>query len=97
MIPLPEQLGSNNRADSVTVLQGQDFLALDPEDEQFEKVTGLLLDPSELRDVVTADDSATRTTGIQQQPGNFLKLFVFRENLFYGCIYHAFQNAAENG
>ncbi|KAI1835464.1 hypothetical protein DTO027I6_2845 [Penicillium roqueforti] len=33
-------------ADSVTVLQGQDFLALDPEDEQFEKVTGLLLDPS---------------------------------------------------
>ena len=33
-------------AESVTVLQGQDFLALDPEDEQFEKVTGLLLDPS---------------------------------------------------
>ncbi|KGO74927.1 Bacterial Fmu (Sun)/eukaryotic nucleolar NOL1/Nop2p [Penicillium italicum] len=33
-------------ADAVTVLQGQDFLALDPEDERFEKVTGLLLDPS---------------------------------------------------
>jgi putative methyltransferase len=33
-------------ADSVTVLQGQDFLALDPEDERFENVTGLLLDPS---------------------------------------------------
>ncbi|CAG7920253.1 unnamed protein product [Penicillium olsonii] len=33
-------------ADSVTVLQGQDFLALDPEDERFEDVTGLLLDPS---------------------------------------------------
>lgn len=33
-------------ADSVTVLQGQDFLALDHEDERFENVTGLLLDPS---------------------------------------------------
>ncbi|KAJ6088649.1 hypothetical protein N7486_009910 [Penicillium sp. IBT 16267x] len=34
-------------ADStVTVLQGQDFLALDPMDERFEQVTGLLLDPS---------------------------------------------------
>jgi putative methyltransferase len=33
-------------AESVTVLQGQDFLALDPEDERFENVTGLLLDPS---------------------------------------------------
>ncbi|RAL16973.1 rRNA (cytosine-C5-)-methyltransferase RCM1 [Aspergillus homomorphus CBS 101889] len=34
-------------ADSlVTVLPGQDFLALDPEDERFENVTGLLLDPS---------------------------------------------------
>lgn len=33
-------------ADSVTVLQGQDFLALDPEDERFTNVTGLLLDPS---------------------------------------------------
>ncbi|PWY89891.1 S-adenosyl-L-methionine-dependent methyltransferase [Aspergillus heteromorphus CBS 117.55] len=34
-------------ADSlVTVLPGQDFLALDPEDERFEGVTGLLLDPS---------------------------------------------------
>jgi putative methyltransferase len=31
---------------TVTVLQGQDFLALDPMDEQFENVTGLLLDPS---------------------------------------------------
>ncbi|KAJ5758858.1 hypothetical protein N7520_006014 [Penicillium odoratum] len=31
---------------TVTVLQGQDFLALDPMDERFEKVTGLLLDPS---------------------------------------------------
>ncbi|KAE8151730.1 putative NOL1/NOP2/sun domain protein [Aspergillus avenaceus] len=30
----------------VTVLPGQDFLALDPEDERFEKVSGLLLDPS---------------------------------------------------
>lgn len=30
----------------VTVLQGQDFLALDPTDSQFENVTGLLLDPS---------------------------------------------------
>ncbi|EED22354.1 NOL1/NOP2/sun domain protein, putative [Talaromyces stipitatus ATCC 10500] len=30
----------------VTVLAGQDFLALDPEDERFESVTGLLLDPS---------------------------------------------------
>ncbi|KAJ5343715.1 Bacterial Fmu (Sun)/eukaryotic nucleolar NOL1/Nop2p [Penicillium brevicompactum] len=33
-------------ADSVTVLQGQDFLALDHEDERFANVTGLLLDPS---------------------------------------------------
>jgi putative methyltransferase len=33
-------------ADSVTVLQGQDFLALDPEEERFANVTGLLLDPS---------------------------------------------------
>ncbi|KAJ5167546.1 uncharacterized protein N7482_006327 [Penicillium canariense] len=31
---------------TVTVLQGQDFLALDPMDSQFENVTGLLLDPS---------------------------------------------------
>lgn len=30
----------------VTVLAGQDFLALDPEDERFESVSGLLLDPS---------------------------------------------------
>ncbi|KAL2869249.1 rRNA (cytosine-C5-)-methyltransferase RCM1 [Aspergillus lucknowensis] len=30
----------------VTVLPGQDFLALDPEDPRFENVTGLLLDPS---------------------------------------------------
>ncbi|KAL4900903.1 hypothetical protein BDW74DRAFT_170474 [Aspergillus multicolor] len=30
----------------VTVLQGQDFLALDPEDPRFKAVTGLLLDPS---------------------------------------------------
>ncbi|RAH73235.1 rRNA (cytosine-C5-)-methyltransferase RCM1 [Aspergillus aculeatinus CBS 121060] len=30
----------------VTVLPGQDFLALDPEEERFEGVTGLLLDPS---------------------------------------------------
>ncbi|KAL2795118.1 S-adenosyl-L-methionine-dependent methyltransferase [Aspergillus keveii] len=30
----------------VTVLPGQDFLALDPEDPRFEDVTGLLLDPS---------------------------------------------------
>ncbi|KAL3467942.1 S-adenosyl-L-methionine-dependent methyltransferase [Aspergillus heterothallicus] len=30
----------------VTVLQGQDFLALDPEDPRFADVTGLLLDPS---------------------------------------------------
>jgi putative methyltransferase len=30
----------------VTVLQGQDFLALDPMDSQFEDVSGLLLDPS---------------------------------------------------
>ncbi|OKL56134.1 hypothetical protein UA08_08741 [Talaromyces atroroseus] len=30
----------------VNVLAGQDFLALDPEDERFEGVTGLLLDPS---------------------------------------------------
>ncbi|KAJ5094767.1 hypothetical protein N7456_010628 [Penicillium angulare] len=34
-------------ADSmVTVLQGQDFLALDPMDSRFEQVSGLLLDPS---------------------------------------------------
>ncbi|KAJ5622660.1 hypothetical protein N7528_005892 [Penicillium herquei] len=31
---------------TVTVLPGQDFLALDPLDERFENVTGLLLDPS---------------------------------------------------
>ncbi|KAJ5676472.1 uncharacterized protein N7477_002105 [Penicillium maclennaniae] len=31
---------------TVTVLQGQDFLALDPMDEQFANVSGLLLDPS---------------------------------------------------
>ncbi|KAF9883362.1 putative 28S rRNA (cytosine-C(5))-methyltransferase [Aspergillus nanangensis] len=30
----------------VTVLPGQDFLALDPADERFENVSGLLLDPS---------------------------------------------------
>jgi putative methyltransferase len=30
----------------VTVLSGQDFLALDPADSRFERVTGLLLDPS---------------------------------------------------
>ncbi|KAL2827597.1 S-adenosyl-L-methionine-dependent methyltransferase [Aspergillus cavernicola] len=30
----------------VTVLPGQDFLALDPEDPRFSNVTGLLLDPS---------------------------------------------------
>ncbi|KAL6236844.1 hypothetical protein BDW75DRAFT_103323 [Aspergillus navahoensis] len=30
----------------VTVLQGQDFLALDPQDPRFQDVTGLLLDPS---------------------------------------------------
>ncbi|PYI00369.1 S-adenosyl-L-methionine-dependent methyltransferase [Aspergillus sclerotiicarbonarius CBS 121057] len=30
----------------VTVLAGQDFLALDPEDSRFEDVSGLLLDPS---------------------------------------------------
>ncbi|KAL4999139.1 S-adenosyl-L-methionine-dependent methyltransferase [Aspergillus recurvatus] len=30
----------------VTVLQGQDFLALDPQDPRFKDVTGLLLDPS---------------------------------------------------
>lgn len=35
------------KADStVTVLPGQDFLALDPADPQFENVSGLLLDPS---------------------------------------------------
>ena len=34
-------------ADSfTTVLQGQDFLALDPQDPRFKDVTGLLLDPS---------------------------------------------------
>lgn len=34
-------------ADSmVTVLQGQDFLALDPQEERFQEVSGLLLDPS---------------------------------------------------
>lgn len=32
--------------DLVTVLAGQDFLALDPSDERFGKVSGLLLDPS---------------------------------------------------
>ncbi|KAJ5666591.1 hypothetical protein N7462_011000 [Penicillium macrosclerotiorum] len=31
---------------TVTVLQGQDFLALDPMDSTFENVSGLLLDPS---------------------------------------------------
>ncbi|KAJ5902675.1 hypothetical protein N7495_003203 [Penicillium taxi] len=30
----------------VTVLQGQDFLALDPTEDRFENVSGLLLDPS---------------------------------------------------
>lgn len=30
----------------VTIMQGQDFLALDPTDPQFENVSGLLLDPS---------------------------------------------------
>lgn len=30
----------------VTVLQGQDFLALDPSEPRFENITGLLLDPS---------------------------------------------------
>lgn len=33
-------------ADVVTVLAGQDFLALDPADPRFANVTGLLLDPS---------------------------------------------------
>jgi putative methyltransferase len=34
-------------ADSmVTILQGQDFLALDPQEERFQDVSGLLLDPS---------------------------------------------------
>ncbi|KAJ5266521.1 hypothetical protein N7478_009329 [Penicillium angulare] len=37
------QAGADNM---VTVLQGQDFLALDPMDSRFEEVTGLLLDPS---------------------------------------------------
>ncbi|CAI7671130.1 unnamed protein product [Penicillium pancosmium] len=30
----------------VTILQGQDFLALDPQEERFQDVSGLLLDPS---------------------------------------------------
>lgn len=42
-----QKMVSVARADKVvTVLAGQDFLALNPEDDKFENVTGLLLDPS---------------------------------------------------
>ncbi|KAL4934079.1 rRNA (cytosine-C5-)-methyltransferase RCM1 [Aspergillus undulatus] len=42
-----QKMVSTAGADSlVTVLQGQDFLALDPADPRFENVTGLVLDPS---------------------------------------------------
>ncbi|KAJ6078284.1 hypothetical protein N7467_008037 [Penicillium canescens] len=43
---LQKMVGLAGADSMVTVLPGQDFLALDPEDPQFEKVTGLLLDPS---------------------------------------------------
>ncbi|KAL4879442.1 S-adenosyl-L-methionine-dependent methyltransferase [Aspergillus karnatakaensis] len=43
---LQKMVSTAGADNSVTVLQGQDFLALDPEDPQFENVTGLLLDPS---------------------------------------------------
>ncbi|KKK14474.1 hypothetical protein AOCH_005953 [Aspergillus ochraceoroseus] len=42
-----QKMVSTAGADKITtVLPGQDFLALDPEDPRFENVTGLLLDPS---------------------------------------------------
>ncbi|KAL4960234.1 rRNA (cytosine-C5-)-methyltransferase RCM1 [Aspergillus stella-maris] len=43
---LKKMVSTAGADDIVTVLQGQDFLALDPHDPQFENVTGLLLDPS---------------------------------------------------
>ncbi|EAS28029.3 NOL1/NOP2/sun domain-containing protein [Coccidioides immitis RS] len=43
---LQKMVGIAGVDDRVTVLAGQDFLALDPEDPRFKNVTGLLLDPS---------------------------------------------------
>ncbi|KAL5333284.1 S-adenosyl-L-methionine-dependent methyltransferase [Aspergillus crustosus] len=43
---LQKMVSTAGADNTVTVLQGQDFLALDPEDPRFESVTGLLLDPS---------------------------------------------------
>ncbi|KAJ5311907.1 hypothetical protein PENANT_c022G07463 [Penicillium antarcticum] len=43
---LQKMVGLAGADSMVNVLPGQDFLALDPEDPQFENVTGLLLDPS---------------------------------------------------
>jgi putative methyltransferase len=43
---LQKMVGLAGADSMVNVLPGQDFLALDPEDSQFENVSGLLLDPS---------------------------------------------------
>ncbi|KAK2850696.1 hypothetical protein FQN49_005409 [Arthroderma sp. PD_2] len=43
---LQEMVKKAGVKDRVTVLPGQDFLALDPKDQQFQQVTALLLDPS---------------------------------------------------
>ncbi|WEW61000.1 SAM-dependent RNA methyltransferase [Emydomyces testavorans] len=43
---LQKMVGIARVDDRVTVLAGQDFLALDPHDPRFKGVTGLLLDPS---------------------------------------------------
>ncbi|EEP80207.1 conserved hypothetical protein [Uncinocarpus reesii 1704] len=43
---LQKMVGIAGVKNRVTVLAGQDFLALDPRDPRFKKVTGLLLDPS---------------------------------------------------
>ncbi|KAM5431254.1 putative 25S rRNA (cytosine(2278)-C(5))-methyltransferase [Microsporum ferrugineum] len=43
---LQEMVKKAGVGERVTVLPGQDFLALDPEDRRFRQVTGLLLDPS---------------------------------------------------
>ncbi|KAL3479731.1 S-adenosyl-L-methionine-dependent methyltransferase [Aspergillus californicus] len=43
---LQKMVSTAGADDIVTVLPGQDFLAIDPEDSRFQDVTGLLLDPS---------------------------------------------------
>lgn len=43
---LQKMVASARANSTVTVLPGQDFLALDPADPRFERVSGLLLDPS---------------------------------------------------